>query len=47
MNMKTVLSVCIGLSLLFAPACDDGKIYDEHTSVVREGSKPDRPFAWR
>lgn len=37
MNMKTVLSVCVGLSLLFAPACDDGKIYDEHTSVVREG----------
>ena len=37
MNMKTVLSVCIGLSLLFSPACDDGKIYEEHISTEREG----------
>lgn len=37
MNMKTVLSVCIGMSMLFSPACDDGKIYEEHISTEREG----------
>lgn len=37
MNMKTVLSVCIGMSMLFSLACDDGKIYEEHISTEREG----------
>lgn len=37
MDRKAVLSLCVGLGLCLAPACDDGKIYDEHVSTEREG----------
>ncbi len=37
MDRKAALSLCVGLGLCLAPACDDGKIYEEHVSVEREG----------
>lgn len=35
--MKAVLPLCLGLGLWLAPACDDGKIYEEHASAGNEG----------